>query len=119
MLNDSSYHIALATYLGAGFLAVLLLAWWLLRRWPGFPSLLFVLLGAALVLTPAYPGEGVTTLAPALIVAGFTIFTEGVESAEHAIRPLVAAGGAALVAALILRFTLFRRGRPAPDGEEG
>lgn len=119
MLSETSYHVALAIYLGAGVLAVLLLAWWLLRRWPGFPSLLLVLLCAALLLTPAYPRDGVSTLAPAAIVAGFQMSTEGVGSAQHALRPLAAAALCALLLALLLRFTLFRRRRAAPSGAAG
>ncbi|MFV8817396.1 hypothetical protein [Haliea sp. E17] len=122
MLSDSSYHTAMAVYLGAGALAVLLLAWWLLRRWPGFPSLLLVLLSAALLLTPAYPKEGVTTFAPALVVAAFQYMTAGAEAAQHALRPLVAASLVALLLAVLLRFTVLRRARQstAPGaGEDG
>ena len=108
MLSESSYHMAMAVYLGCGGLAVLLLAWWLIRRWPGFLSAFAVLLCAALALTPAYPSESVETLAPALVVAAFQIFTEGVASAQHAIRPLIATSVAALVLAILLRFTLLR-----------
>jgi lipopolysaccharide export LptBFGC system permease protein LptF len=95
------------------------------RRWPNGWSALLVLLAAALMLTPAYPREGVETLAPALIVAIFQLATEGMVAAEHALRPLLFACIAALVLTLLLRVTLLRRGRraaspatvdePAPD----
>ena len=65
-----------------------------------------------LLLTPAYPNAAADTLAPALVVAGFQLFTEGPEAAGHALRPLGAACLAALVLAILLRLTVFRR-RPA------
>ena len=87
------------------------LGWWLGRSWGAGWTLLLVLLSAALLLTPAYPNASADTLAPALVVAGFQLFTEGPEAAEHAIRPLGATCLAALVPAGLLRFTVFRRRR--------
>ncbi len=114
MLSDSSYHIALAVYLGAAGLALLCMAWWLGRRWPNGWTALFVLLCAALLLTPAYPRAGVTTFAPALVVAVFQILTEGLDSARHALRPLGFMCALAVGLALLLRLTLLRPGRRAP-----
>ncbi|TGD73573.1 hypothetical protein E4634_11145 [Mangrovimicrobium sediminis] len=119
MLSEESYHVALAAYLAAGVLAMLLLAWWLGRRWPNGWTALLVLLCGALLLTPAYPREGVETFAPALVVAAFQMLTSGVESAQHALRPLAFACGLAVVLALILRFTLLRPRRPAPAPAAG
>jgi hypothetical protein len=113
MLSEESYLTAIYVYLGAAGLILLYLAWWLGRSWRPAWAALAVLLAAALLLTPAYPKDGVDTLAPALIVAGFQIFTEGVEAAEHALRPLAMACGIALVVAVLLRLTLFRRPRAA------
>lgn len=112
MLDESSYNAALLVYTGSALFALLCMVWWLRRSWgPGW--LLFLLLGGgALLLTPAYPGEGVDTLAPALVVAAFQILTEGVEAAEHALRPLLAMLGLALLLTLLLRFTVFRSRRP-------
>ncbi|MEM9257321.1 MAG: hypothetical protein AAGA91_17915 [Pseudomonadota bacterium] len=108
MLDESSYHLALYLYIGAAFLVVLCLAWALgSRRYPGWTALV-VLLSAALLLTPAYPKEGVQTMAPALIVAGFQFFTEGYSAAEHALRPLAMFCGGAVLLALLLRLTLLR-----------
>lgn len=115
MLSDSSYMAAMYAYGGAGLLVVLLLAWWLGRRWRSGWAALPVLMAAALLLTPAYPREGVDTLAPALVVAGFQAATEGVEAAEHAIRPLLVTCALALVLSLLLRFTLFRRRKPKAE----
>jgi len=86
MLTSGSYLLAMASYLGAGALALLLLAWWLRAR----PLLACWLLfsGAALLLLPAYPEPGMETLAPALVVAAFQLGTAGPESALHALRPL-------------------------------
>jgi len=48
-------------------------------------------------------------MAPALIVAAFEIMTTGVEAANNALRPLMFAAGVAVVLALLLRLTVFRR----------
>ena len=108
MLSESSYLTALYVYCGAGILVVLCLAWWMGRRWRNAWVAMLVLLSAALLLTPAYPREGVDTMAPALIVAGFQLATEGVESAQHALRPLGYTCGLAIGLAVLLRLTLMR-----------
>lgn len=107
MLSESSYLMAIYVYTGAAGVALLLLLWWLRRR-PALAALL-VLLAAALLLTPAYPRDGVTTLAPALIVALFQFLTEGYEAAWHALRPLAFMSSLAVVLALLLRLSVFRR----------
>jgi hypothetical protein len=119
VLSDESYHIALAAYLGSGLLALLLMAWWLRGHWrPAWINLL-VLLGAALLLTPAYPEQGVTTMAPALIVAVFQWLTIDQAAAQHALRPLAFMVGAALLLSLLLGMTVLRhRPAPPPAGSE-
>jgi len=109
MLDETSYHTMLYVYLGSAALAVLLLAWWIGRRGSRAWAALVSLLAAALLLTPAYPREGVDTLAPALIVAGFQYFTAGMDAAVHALRPLGTMCALAVTLALLLRFTLFRQ----------
>ena len=116
MLSESSYLTALYVYIGAALAMMLLLGWWL-RRSPGI-ALLAVLLCGALLLTPAYPRDGVETFAPALVVAAFQWVNEGMEAAMHALRPLAFLSLAAVVLALLLRLTLFRRRRGAGDEEE-
>lgn len=116
MLTENSYLTAIYVYVGAAVLMLLCLAWWLRRRWRAGWIALTVLLGAALLLTPAYPREGVQTLAPALVVAAFRFFTEGLPAAEHALRPLAATSAAAVVLALLLRLTVFRP-RRRPEAE--
>ena len=118
MLTESSYLTAIYVYSGAAILLLLCLAWWL-RRWGAGWVTLVVLLGAALLLTPAYPRDGVSTLAPALIVAGFQFFTEGPEAAEHALRPLAAMSGLAVALAVLLALTVFRRRKPAASPARG
>ena len=108
MLTEASYHTAIYVYTGSALLALLLMAWWLRRRLSRGWRLFLVLAGAALLLTPAYPAEGVDTLAPALVVAAFQMLTDGVDSAMHALRPLGAMLALALVLTLLLRFTLLR-----------
>lgn len=116
MLTEVSYHTAIYVYTGSALLALLFMVWWLRRSWGRGWRLLLLLAGAALLLTPAYPQEGVDTLAPALVVAAFQILTDGVDSAMHALRPLAAMLALALVLTLLLRFTLFRGSRkPAPE----
>mgnify|MGYP001825764179 CR=1 FL=1 len=122
MLSESSYLTAMYVYIGSAVVILLYLCWWLARHWrPGWVALV-VLLAAALLLTPAYPREGASTLAPALIVAVFQVVTDGLEGARHALRPLALSLAAAVVLALLLRLTVFRRSRrraaeaePEPD----
>lgn len=110
MLSESSYLTAIYTYVGAAAVMLVYLAWWLGRHWrPGWVALA-VLLAAALLLTPAFPRTDVDTMAPALIVAGFQLFTEGYLAAEHALRPLGFMCAMAVVLAFIL-WLLFLRGR--------
>ena len=108
MLSESSYMTALYIYVGAALATMLYLSWWLSRHWRAGTVALFVLLAGALLLTPAYPKEGVETLAPALIVAAFQWLTEGMEGAMHALRPLAFTCQVAVVLALLLRLSIFR-----------
>jgi hypothetical protein len=111
VLTENSYHLAIYTYVGAALVLLAYLAWWLSRHWrPGFVALVVLVL-AALLLTPAYPKEGVTTMAPALIVAAFQIFTRGLDAAQHALRPLIFMSGLAIVITLLLSVTVFRTRR--------
>lgn|GEM_PF-282994 len=116
MLTESSYMGALYVYIGAGLAMMLFLAWRLSRRWSVGPVALVVLLAGALLLTPAYPREGVDTLAPALIVAAFQLITEGVEGAQHALKPLALTCTVAVVLALLLSLglSLLRARRQPP-----
>ena len=109
MLSESSYHWAMYAYTGSALVALVYLGWWLRRSWRPTWIALAVLVGAALFLTPAYPGEGVTTLAPALIVAVFGVMTGGLESAQHALRPLAFMVGLAITLSGLLWLLLFRR----------
>ena len=110
MLSESSYLTAIYTYVGSAVIMLVYLAWWLGRHWrPGWVALA-VLLAAALLLTPAFPRTDVDTMAPALIVAGFQLLTDGYAAAEHALRPLGFMSAFAAVLAFIL-WLLFLRGR--------
>lgn len=116
MLTEASYHTAIYAYTGAALIALLLLVWWLRRSWGRGWRLLLLLGGAALLLTPAYPQEGVDTVAPALVVAAFQILTDGVDSAMHALRPLGVMLALAVVLTVLVRFTLLRGSRePATE----
>lgn len=114
MLSESSYMTALYVYIGAALAAMVYLAWWLSRHWRPGTVVLCVLLAGALLLTPAYPREGVETLAPALIVAAFQLLTEGLNGAMHALRPLAFMCAAAVVLALLLRLSIFRNSGKQP-----
>ena len=103
MLDETSYITAVYVYVGAAIVMLLYLAWWLSRHWRPLWVSLVVLVLAALLLTPAYPKAGVTTMAPALIVALFQIATEG---------------GIGVVIALFLNMTIFRRRNARKAGRE-
>lgn len=112
MLTDDAYLTAIYIYVGTAIVMLLYFAWWLSRHWhPGWVSLVVLLL-AALLLTPAYPKSGVSTMAPALIVAVFQFATEGLQAANHALRPLIFMSGLAIVLALLLNMTVLRRRGP-------
>lgn len=116
MLTEESYLMALYAYLGAAGILILYVGWWLSRHWRPAWVTLVVLLLAALLLTPAYPKEGVETMAPALVVFGFQFLTVGVDGAAHALRPLQFMCIVAVVITVLLRLTLFRR-RKARKGK--
>jgi hypothetical protein len=117
MLTESTYLLGLYLYLGAAGILVLYTAWWSWRSWRPFWAALVVLIMAALLLTPAYPGPGVATLAPALVVAGFQLMTEGPEAAQHAIKPLLFMLAVGSTVALLLQVLVFRKRGRAPREE--
>lgn len=119
MLSESSYMTAMYVYCGAAFMLLLCLAWWFGRRWPNGWVVLMVFLSAALLLTPAYPRAGADTLAPALIVAGFQIATEGFEAARHALRPLGYACGLAIVLTIVFKLLFLRSGESRAAANTG
>jgi len=111
MLTESAYQTALLTYGVAALLALFLFDRWLLRRWRTGWRLLLLLPLAALLLTPAYIDPDASTLAPAAIVAAFRSLTEGVEAAEHALRPLAVFTASAFSAGLLIALFLGWRRR--------
>jgi len=108
MLSEESYLTGIYAYVGAACVALIYMAWWLNRHWRPSWVALTVLLLAALLLTPTNAGVGITTLAPALIVAVFEALIHGPEAAKPALEPLLAMMGLAVVLALLLRFSVFR-----------
>lgn len=121
MLDENSYLTAIYVYVGAAIVMLLYIAWWLSRHWRAGWVAVVVLVLAALLLTPAYPKAGVTTMAPALIVAAFQFATGGAAEATHALRPLIFMSGMGVVIALLLSMTIFRRRRvrKAPPQKTG
>ena len=88
MLTETAYRYALYFYVGGGGLFLFSLVYFakhLIKSNFIFPLLLFL---CALILTPAYPSDGIKTMAPAVIVYVFQVFIHGPDSAEHALRPL-------------------------------
>jgi len=114
VLTEESYLSAIYVYCGAAVIALLLLVWWLRKSWRPAWLVFGFLSGAALLLTPAFPESGTDTLAPAAIVAGFQLLTDGLESAEHALRPILFMLALAVALSLLLRFTLLRNRSGAP-----
>ena len=88
MLTDASYLYAISTYLLSGFLLAFLLAYFS-RNWltPSLKAPCFLIF-LGIFLVPAYPGDGIETMAPALVVAAFLAFTYDFDTASHAVRPL-------------------------------
>jgi hypothetical protein len=98
---------------------LLYLAWWLSRHWTWTWVALVVLVAAVLLLMPAYPRAGATTLAPALIVAAFQFMTDGAEVAIQTLRPAALLSGAAMVLVILLRFAVFRKKPARSDTASG
>ena len=71
-----------------GFLLAFLLIYFS-RNWlsPVLKAPCFLIF-LGIFLVPAYPGDGIETMAPALVVAVFQFFIFGFDAASHAIRPL-------------------------------
>lgn len=116
MLSESSYLTAIYVYMGSAGVLILYVGWWLSRHLRAAWVTLAVLLLAALLLTPAYPKEGVQTMAPALVVAAFQYLTVGPEGAAHAMRPLIFVSGVGVLITLLLQVVIFRRGRAVAVG---
>ncbi len=109
MLTTQSYLIALALY----WLAALGGIWLLRRLWfaPDYGRVGAAVLGAVagLLLAPAFPGEGVDTLAPALIIVIFNaLFGEGLTSAVWPGVWLCAGA----IAGILVSLWWLRRGSP-------
>jgi hypothetical protein len=117
LLSESSYLTAVYVYVGMASLMLLYMTLWFSRHWRGGWVVLVVLLSAALLLTPAYPNDTASTLAPALIVAGFQFFTAGYEAAECALRLLSYSCAVAIGLALLLWLTFFRKRVATEDAE--
>ncbi|MFV0478921.1 MAG: hypothetical protein ACK5ME_13970 [Parahaliea sp.] len=126
MLNEESYQMAMIAYIASAVLALLLTAWWLRKSWRPAWIGFVVLVGGALLLTPAYPEAGINTMAPALVVAAFQWVTIDQSAAEHALRPLAYMVGGAAVLSLLLGLTILRyrskvhaKARPKPKPRPG
>lgn len=102
MLTPESYQTAWLVY-GAASLAALLYLFFLLGpRISAAIRIALIILLAALILTPAHPGEDIKTWAPAIFVTGFELMTSGVEAAARPFRSLVAAEALALGLCVLL-----------------
>ena len=114
MLSHSAYIYAITFYLSSG-LVCLSIIFLLCRRYiTKNLRLPFFLILLVIILTPAYPREGVDTMAPALVVLAFRAATLGLDSAHHAIRPLLYGVSfvilsSILIASMRLIFKLLRK----------
>lgn len=111
MLTESGYLGGLLVYVLAALLALFLFQFWLLRSWRMRFRLLLLLPLAGLLLTPAYIEPEAQSMAPALVIAAFQSLTLDVESAMHAIRPLVLFTGVGFLLSLLILGVLTLRGR--------
>ncbi len=109
MLTAESYQTAWAIYVLAGLGLLLSLRIWLIASWSPAKSVTLLLVLAALTLTPSAPGEDASGYAPAVVVFGFELLTNGAESAMESLRALLAS--LALALALATGFFLFQRFR--------
>jgi hypothetical protein len=107
MLTPESYQTAWLVYGGATLAGLAYLYIWIGPRMGRGSRLALLLVLAALALTPAHPGEEITSWAPAIFVIGFEMLTNGVEAGARPLRSLVAAE--AIVFGLCLVAWLGRR----------
>jgi hypothetical protein len=118
LLTAESYQTAWLAYVAATLGALLIMYFWT-RNWipRGLRLVLFLVL-AALVLTPAHPAPDVQSWAPAIVVAGFELLTDGTEAALRPLRSVLAAEAIA-VALCLLGWLLVRvtRRRAGPAGD--
>jgi len=117
MLTQSAYLTALAIYLAAGLLTAMIVALWVRRHFSLLPGLVCGIAAATVLMVPAYPQAGSDTFAPALVVLGFTVLTEGWAQAGHAVRPLLLAVAVALLlsvmTALVVWLANRKKSRPS------
>ena len=110
LLTAESYQLAWLAYGGATLGALLILFFWT-RSWiPGGLRVVLFLVFAALALTPAHPAPDVQTWAPAIVVAGFELLTNGTDAALRPLRSVLAAEAIA-VALCLLGWLLVRVAR--------
>jgi hypothetical protein len=109
VLTESSYLMAIYCYIGAAAVMLLYLLWWLPKHFSAAWTCLLLLLAAVALLTPTYATQSGDTLAPAIIVAGFTFMNDGKEAAMPILLMLGKLCGAAFAATAVLWLLFFRR----------
>ena len=120
MLTPESYQNAWLAYIAATLAAIVILYLWVGPRLSHAARLACAALLAALALTPAHPAANMDSWAPAVVVAGFEMLTDGAEAAMRPLRSLFTAVAmvvaVSLLAWLILRS--LRKGESAPPPPE-
>jgi hypothetical protein len=111
MLSEESYQLAWLVYFGAAATSILCMHLWWFAWLGGRLRLTVALLLAALLLTPAHPGEDIQTWAPAIVVGGFDLLTHGPDAAMQAFKLIGLACLLALLPALVWSWIRQRRGR--------
>lgn len=109
MLTEESYQMAWMIYLAGGAGGLLCVHLWWFSGLGGRLRLTLALLLAVLIFTPTSSGEGVDTWAPAIVVGGFELLTDGPEAALKTLRPMGLLCLLALVPGLAWAFQRGRR----------
>lgn len=81
MMSEESYQLAWMVYVAAALISIAVVYEWFLRRLPTTLGLCLVVFALALLLTPTGFDADYQGWAPTVVVVGFELLTDGVDSA--------------------------------------